>query len=157
MESNKAGGLIALAVIAVVAGGSYLYVQGQLSEAVDGLTVEYHGLEVTGFRVLPFEVNLTITYEVRNPSDLDFAMSVEGGIFFGDTLLSPVHGSQQLVGAGGSSLVEVDVSLTGGILQAIGDYEDGDQYRLEGTLTATYRLVGLVPVTVTRDLSEGTP
>jgi hypothetical protein len=50
--------------------------------------------------------------------------------------------------------VEVEVSLTGSLLQAIGDYEEGDQYWLEGTLTATHRFAGLVPVTVTRPLQE---
>jgi len=157
MASNRTGALIALAVVIVVAGGSYLYVQGQLSDAVDSVTIEYSGLEVTGFSILPFEVNLTLTYEVRNPSGMDFTVSVDGSLLFGETLVSPVQVSPQQVGAQGSSLVEVDVSLTGSILQTIGDYEDGDRYRLEGTLTATHRLVGLVPVTVSRPLSEGAP
>lgn len=149
--------MIALAAVIVVAGGSYLYVQGQLSDAVDSVTVNYSGLEVTGFSVFPFEANLTLTYEVRNLSDLDFTVSVDGSLLFGETLVSPVHVSPQLVDARGSSLVDVDVSLTGSILEAIGDYEDGDEYRLAGTLTATHRFAGLIPVTVSRPLPEGAP
>jgi hypothetical protein len=84
---------------------------------------------------------------------MDFSVSVDGSLLFGDTLVSPVQVSPQPVDAQGSSFVEVDVSLTGSILQAIGDYEDGDEYRLTGTLTATHRFMGLIPVTVSRDLS----
>ena len=145
--------LIVLVAAVVVAGGSYLYVQGQLSEAVDSLTVEYSGLQVTGFSLIPFQVNLTLTYTVTNPSGMDLSLSMEGSLLFGETTVSPVHVSQQQVEAGGSSDVEVDVSLIGAILQAIGDYEEGDEYRLEGTLTATHRFIGLVPITVSRPLS----
>src|SRR4030042_6173027 len=84
MGTSKVGALIALAAAIVVVGGSYLYVQGQLSEAVDSLTVEYSGLEVTGLSLLPFEVNLTLKYEVRNPSGMDFSVSVDGSLLFGD-------------------------------------------------------------------------
>jgi hypothetical protein len=145
--------LFALVAAVVVAGGSYLYIQGQVSEAVDGLTVEYSGLRVTGFSLLPFEVNLTLTYTVTNPSGMDLLLSMDGSLLFGETAVTPVHVSRQPVGAGGSSDVEVEVSLTGSILQAVGDYEEGDEYRLEGTLTATHRFAGLVPVTVSRPLS----
>jgi len=142
-----------LVAAVVVAGGSYLYVQGQLSEAVDSLTVEYSGLQVTGFSLIPFQVNLTLTYTVTNPSDMDMSLSMDGSLLFGETLVTPVHVSQQPVTAGGSSDVEVDVALTGSLLQSIGDYEEGDGYRLEGTLTATHRFIGLVPITVSRPLS----
>ena len=145
--------LLALVAAAVVGGGSYIYVQGQLSDAVDGLNVEYSGLRVTGFSLIPFEVNLTLTYTVTNPSGMDLLLSMDGSLLFGETAVSPVQVSQQPVEARGSSDVEVEVSLTGAILGAMGDYEEGDQYRLEGTLTATHRFAGLVPVTVTRPLS----
>jgi len=145
--------LLALVAAAVVAGGSYIYVQGQVSDAVDRLTVEYSGLRVTGFSILPFHVNLTLTYTVANPSGMDLALSMDGSLLFGEAVVTPVHVAQQMVKAGGSSDVDVGVSLTGAILGAIGDYEEGDQYRLEGTLTATHRFAGLVPVTVTRPLS----
>jgi len=144
---------IALVIVAVISGGSYLYVQSQLSEAVDGLTVEFSDLTVTGFSLFPPEVNLTLTYEVRNTSGMDFDVSIDGRLYYDDTLLTPLVVEEQRVEAMGFSPVEVDVALGGSLLQAMGGYSDESEYRVEGTLTATHMFMGLVPVSVTRSLS----
>ena len=153
MGSAQRNLLVALAVVAIISGGSYLYVRGQLSDAVDNLTMELSDLTVKGFSLLPPEVNLTLTYEVRNTSGMDFDVSIDGRLYYGETLLTPLVVEEQHVDAMGSSPVEVDVNLSGSLLQALGDYSDEAEYRVEGTLTATHRFMGLVPVSVTRSLS----
>lgn len=144
---------MALTLIAVISAGTYVYVQGQLSEAVDTLTVEYGGLEVEGVRIFPPEVNLTLTYEVRNTADMDFDVSIDGRLYYGETLVTPLMVEKQHVEAMSSSPVEVGVTLNGSLLQALGGYSDEAEYRVEGTLTATHSFMGLLPVSVTRSLS----
>lgn len=153
MGSAQRNLFVVLVVIAVISGGSYLYVRGQLSDAVDNLTMELSDLTVKGFSLLPPEVNLTLTYEVRNTSGMDFDVSIDGRLYYGETLLTPLVVEEQHVDAMGSSPVDVDVNLSGSLLQALGDYSDEAKYRVEGTLTATHRFMGLVPVSVTRSLS----
>ena len=153
MGSAQRNLLVALAVVAVISGGTYLYVRGQLSDAVDGLTVEFSGLSVEGFSLFPPEVNLTLTYLVRNNSGMGFDVSIDGRLYYGETLLTPLVVEGQHVDAMGSSSVEVDVALSGSLLQALGGYSDEAEYRVEGTLTATHRFMGLVPVSVTKSLS----
>jgi|GEM_PF-3499206 len=153
MGSAQRNLFIALVVVAVISGGTYLYVRGQLSDAVDNLTVELSDLTVEGLSLFPPEVNLTLTYEVRNTSGMDFDVSIDGRLYYGETLLTPLVVDKQHVEAMGSSPVEVDVTLSDSLLQALGGYSDEAKYRVEGTLTATHRFMGLVPVSVTRSLS----
>jgi len=153
MGSAQRNLFIALVVVAVISGGTYLYVRGQLSDAVDNLTVELSDLTVEGLSLFPPEVNLTLTYEVRNTSGMDFDVSIDGRLYYGETLLTPLVVDKQHVEAMGSSPVEVDVTLSDSLLQALGGYSDEAEYRVEGTLTATHRFMGLVPVSVTRSLS----
>jgi len=153
MGSAQRNLFIALVVVAVISGGTYLYVRGQLSDAVDNLTVELSDLTVEGLGLFPPEVNLTLTYEVRNTSGMDFNVSIDGRLYYGETLLTPLVVDKQHVEAMGSSPVEVDVTLSDSLLQALGGYSDEAEYRVEGTLTATHRFMGLVPVSVTRSLS----
>ncbi|HEX9914027.1 MAG TPA: LEA type 2 family protein [Candidatus Bathyarchaeia archaeon] len=153
MGSAQRNLFIALAVVAVISGGSYLYIRGQLSDAVDNLTVELSDLTVEDLSLFPPEVNLTLTYEVRNTSGMDFDVSIDGRLYYGETLLTPLIVDEQHVEAMGSSPVEVDVTLSGSMLQALGGYSDEAEYRVEGTLTATHRFMGLVPVSVTKSLS----
>jgi len=153
MGSVQRNLFIALVVVAVISGGTYLYVRGQLSDAVDNLTVELSDLTVEGLSLFPPEVNLTLTYEVRNTSGMDFDVSIDGRLYYGETLLTPLVVDKQHVEAMGSSPVEVDVPLSDSLLQALGGYSDEAEYRVEGTLTATHRFMGLVPVSVTRSLS----
>ena len=153
MGSAQRNLFIALAVVAVISGGSYLYIRGQLSDAVDNLTVELSDLTVEDLSLFPPEVNLTLTYEVRNTSGMDFDVSIDGRLYYGETLLTPLIVDEQHVEAMGSSPVEVDVTLSGSLLQALGGYSDEAEYRVEGTLTATHRFMGLVPVSVTKSLS----
>jgi len=153
MGSVQRNLFIALVVVAVISGGTYLYVRGQLSDAVDNLTVELSDLTVEGLGLFPPEVNLTLTYEVRNTSGMDFDVSIDGRLYYGKTLLTPLVVDKQHVEAMGSSPVEVDVTLSDSLLQALGGYSDEAEYRVEGTLTATHRFMGLVPVSVTRSLS----
>jgi len=145
--------LIALTLIVVISAGTYVYVQGQLSDAVDALTVEYSGLEVEGMRLFPPEVNLTLTYEVRNTADMGFDVSIDGQLYYGDTLVSPLKVEAQHLEAKGSSPIEVELTLNGSLLQALGGYGDETEYRVEGTLTATHSFMGLLPVSVTKSLS----
>ena len=151
--SSSQRALMGLAIVAFLSIGTYLYVQGQLSDAVDGVTVEFSGLKVEGLRIFPPEVNLTLTYMVRNTSGMDFDVSIDGRLYYGETLLTPLMVEAQHVDAMGSSPVKVGVTLNGGLLQALGGYGDETEYRVEGALTATHRFMGLVPVSVTRSLS----
>ena len=153
MGSAQRNLFIALVVVAVISGGTYLYVRGQLSDAVDGLTVEFSDLTVKGFSLFPPEVNLTLTYAVRNTSGMDFDVSIDGRLYYGETLLTPLIVEEQHVDAMGSSPVDVDVTLSGSLLQALGGYSDEAKYRVEGTLKATHRFMGLVPISVTKSLS----
>jgi hypothetical protein len=153
MGSAQRNLLVALAVVAIISGGSYLYVRGQLSDAVDNLTMELSDLTVKGLSLIPPEVNLTLTYEVRNTSGMDFSVSIDGRLYYGETLLTPLIVEEQHVDAMGSSPVDVDVTLSSSLLQALGDYSDEAKYRVEGTLTVTHMFMGLVPVSVTKSLS----
>jgi hypothetical protein len=146
--------VIVVVIVAVAVGGGYFYMQSRLNSTLDQISVRIEGVEVLGVSLAPPEANLTITYLVNNTSSLTFMVSVDGELYYENTLITPITGRGQPVKADGVSTVDVNVSFTSSILQTLGGIGDRSKYHIEGELKATYLLIGVAPVTVTRGLSQ---
>jgi hypothetical protein len=144
---------IVVIIVAVAIGGGYYYMQSQLSAALDHIDVRLEGVEVRGFSLTPPEANLTLNYLVNNTSGLGFMVSVNGQLYYEDTLITPITGKNQQVKAMGVSSVDVNVSFTSSIIQTLGGIGDRSKYHIEGELKATYMFLSVVPITISRDLS----
>ena len=128
--------------------------QQQVKQAVGQLEIEFSDFSVDRISLLPPEIDLTLTYSVINPSDLPLEISMDGAIYYGETRISPVIVAEKAIPAMGAGTVDVQISLNGTLLQAIGDPQNEGNYSLRGTLTATGQYLGVLPVSVTMDLSD---
>ena len=128
--------------------------QQQVKQAVGQLEIEFSDFSVDRKSLLPPEIDLTLTYSVINPSDLPLEISMDGAIYYGETKISPVIVAEKAIPAMGAGTVDAQISLNGTLLQAIGDPQNEGNYSLRGTLTATGQYLGVLPVSVTMDLSD---
>ena len=128
--------------------------QQQVKQAVGQLEIEFSDFSVDRISLLPPEIDLTLTYSVINPSDLPLEISMDGAIYYGETRISPVIVAEKAIPAMGAGTVDAQISLNGTLLQAIGDPQNEGNYSLRGTLTATGQYLGVLPVSVTIDLSD---
>ena len=128
--------------------------QQQVKQAVGQLEIEFSDFSVDRISLLPPEIDLTLTYSVINPSDLPLEISMDGAIYYGETKISPVIVAEKAIPAMGAGTVDAQISLNGTLLQAIGDPQNEGNYSLRGTLTATGQYLGVLPVSVTMDLSD---
>jgi hypothetical protein len=146
--------LIGIVIIGVIFGGTYYMGQQQVKQAVGQLEIEYSDFSVDRISLLPPEIDLTLTYSVINPSDLPLEISMDGAIYYGETKISPVIVAEKAIPAMGAGTVDAQISLNGTLLQAIGDPQNEGSYSLRGTLIATGQYLGVLPVSVTMDLSD---
>jgi hypothetical protein len=153
---NRRNGAIIIVIILVVLGAGYFYMESQLSSAVNHLDVKFEGVNVRGLSLVPPEANLTLIYAVNNTNSFDFILSLHGELYYQSTLITPVTVRDQTVKAMGLSNVNVDVTITGNILQTFGGVGDKSKYHIEGELKATYMLLGVLPISIVRDLSKAT-
>ena len=128
--------------------------QQQVKQAVGQLEIEFSDFSVDRISLLPPEIDLTLTYSVINPSDLPLEISMDGAIYYGETRISPVIVAEKAIPAMGAVTVDAQISLNGTLLQTIGDPQNEGNYSLRGTLTATGQYLGVLPVSVTMDLSD---
>lgn len=152
MQSNQNKILIAVVFVAVVIGGVYLSGRGKVSDAVDQLTLEFSDFSVDRFQLFPPEIDLTLTYTVTNPSDIPLKISIDGGIYYGDTQISPLVVDERSIPAMGHGTIDAEISLNGTLMQVLGDPQNEGNYALKGTFTATGQYLGVLPVSVDLDL-----
>lgn len=152
MSSNKL--LIGLVVVGVLFGGFYYAGQQQVKQAVSQLELEYSDFRIDQLTLFPPGLDLTLTYGVINPSNIDLEVSLDGAIYYGETKISPLLVNEKSILANGVGVIEAQLSLNGTLLQAIGDPENSGGYTLRGTMTVTGRYMGVLPVSVVLDVSE---
>jgi len=154
MQNRQNKLLIGIVVVGVIFGGFYYSGQLQVKQAVNQLELKFSDFKVDRISLFPPEIDLTLTYTVVNPSELPLEISLDGAIYYGETRITPVIVEARTIPALGTGAVDAQISLNGTLLQAIGDPENEKNYSLRGTLTATGQYMGVLPVTVTLDLSE---
>ena len=152
MSSNKL--LIGLVIVGVLFGGFYYAGQQQVKQAVSQLELEYSDFRIDQITLFPPSLDLTLTYGVINPSDIDLDVSLDGDIYYGEIRISPLIVNEKSILANGVGTIEAQISLNGTLIQAIGDPENSGGYKLSGTMTVTGRCMGVLPVSVVLDVSE---
>jgi len=151
-SSNKL--LIGLVVVGVLFGGFYYAGQEQVKQAVYQLELEYSDFRIDQITLFPPSLDLTLTYGVINPSDIDLEVSLDGAIYYGETRISPLIVNEKSILSNGVGTLEAQLNLNGTLLQAIGDPENSGEYTLRGTMKVTGRYMGVLPVSVVLDVSE---
>ena len=154
MQSSQNRIIIGIIILSVIFVGVYYTGQQQVGEAVSMLQLEFSDLDLTRLSLIPPEVDITLIYTVINPSDIPLEITVNGLLYYGNTVISPINVEERMIPAMGSGEIGVEMTLNGTLLQAIGDPENEGNYRLEGTLSATGRFMDFLPVSVKIDLSE---
>lgn len=154
MQSNQNRILVGIVVLLVILGSVYYIGQKQVEDAVQTLGLEFSEFDLTRLSIIPPEIDITLTYTVTNPSDLPLEISVNGLLYHGDTVISPVRVDERLIPARGAGEIEVAITLNRTLLEAIGNPENSGSYRLDGRLTATGLYLGALPVSVELNLSE---
>jgi hypothetical protein len=134
--------------------GLYLLGQQQVKESVDSLEMEFSDFKVDKLSIIPPEIDLTLTYKIKNPGDMSLKVSIDGEIYYGSTKITPLKVVERIIPAKGSGEIDVQISLNGTLLEAIGDPQNEKKYRLEGILIVRSQYLGLIPVSVTFDLTE---
>jgi len=151
--TSKLIGVVLLLVIASssVGCGYYRY---QLDNTVTELEITFDKVELKGFRLLPSpEANLTLIYVANNVNNTEFRISLDGELYYGNHYITPLTVENARIRANGLSTFKMDVTITGSILNTI-DPESKNEYSIQGELVATTRLFGLIPLSVTKPLSD---
>jgi len=151
--------LIGAALFAVIlfSGAGYIWYRIRLDAAVSDLDIVFDSLELKSIRVLPSpQANLTLTYVANNTHDIGFRVTMDGELYYGNHFITQLTVTDAWIRANGLSTFQMDVSIKGNILNTI-DPENKGLYLVQGDLVATARILGLVPVTVTKPLSDYGP
>lgn len=153
--TSKLFGVVILLVI-VFSSVGYGYYRYQLDITVSELEITFDKVELKGFRLLPSpEANLTLIYVANNVNNTEFRISLDGELYYGNHYITPLTVEDAKIRANGLSTFQMDVTITGTILNTI-DPETKNQYSIQGELVATTRLLGLIPITVIKPLSDYT-
>ncbi|MFP3951877.1 MAG: hypothetical protein ACLFVP_07065 [Candidatus Bathyarchaeia archaeon] len=143
----------AFLLFAVIMGVGYLYYWNQLDTAISELEISFDGVEVKGFRLLPSpEANITLTYVANNTHNMDFTVTMDGELYYGDSFITPLTVKKSRIRGDGLSTFQMDVTITGGILNTI-DPKNKEQYIVQGELVAEKRVLG-IPIRVKKPLSN---
>ena len=142
-------------LLAIILGGvGYVYYRNQLDIAVSTMEITFDNFELKSFRLLPSpEANITLTYVANNTKDIQFRITMDGELYYGIHFIAPLTVEDASIRANGLSTFQMDVTITGNILNTI-DPENKNQYSTQGELVATTRILGLIPVTVTKPLYD---
>ena len=151
--TSKLIGVVLLLVIASSSVG-YGYYRYQLDNTVTELEITFDKVELKGFRLLPSpEANLTLIYVANNVNNTEFRISLDGELYYGSHYITPLTVEDARIRANGLSTFKMDVTITGSILNTINP-ESKNEYSIQGELVATTRLFGLIPLSVTKPLSD---
>lgn len=152
MSSNKL--VIGIVILGVLFGGFYYAGQQQVKQAVSQLELEYSDFRIDQITLFPPSLDLTLTYGVINPSDIDLDVSLDGDIYYGAIRISPLIVNEKSILANGVGTIEAQISLNSTLIKAIGDPENSGGYKLSGTMTVTGQYMGVLPISVVLDVSE---
>jgi hypothetical protein len=151
--TSKLIGVVFLLVIASSSVG-YGYYRYQLDNTVTKLEITFDKVELKEFRLVPSpEANLTLIYVANNVNNTEFRISLDGELYYGSHYITPLTVEDARIRANGLSTFKMDVTITGSILNTI-DPESKNEYSIQGELVATTRLFGLIPLSVTKSLSD---
>jgi hypothetical protein len=149
----KALGVI-LVVIVLVSGAGFVYYRIQLDKAVSNVEIVFDKVELKGIRLSPSPMaNLTLFYVANNTENLEFRVTLDGELYYGGHFITPLTVDDAVIRANGLSTFQMDVAVTGTILSTLNP-EDRGEYLVQGDLIASTKILGLIPVTITKSLSD---
>jgi len=154
MQTNQNKVLIAFIVLTVLFGGFYYVGQQEVEDAVEQLSLELSDFSVDRLSLIPSEADLTLIYDVSNPNDIPLMISMDGAIYYGETMITPFTVEERMIPAMGSGTVDAQITLNGTLMETIGNPQNHGNYSLNGTLTARGKYMGILPVTVTLEMAE---
>lgn len=131
--------------------------QQEVEDAVEQLEMDLTDFSIDRLSVIPPEAEITLTYTVSNPSDTPLKIAIDGLVYYGDIVITPVIVEEQMIPANGNDTIGAQITLNSTLLESIRNPENQDNYSLKGTLTGTGKYLGVIPVTVNLKLSELKP
>ena len=87
---------------------------------------------------------------------MDFSITLDGELYYGSHFITPLTVDKAEIRGNGLSTFQMYVTITGNIINTI-DPESKSQYIIQGDLIAKTRILGLIPLTVTKPLSNYQP
>jgi hypothetical protein len=146
-----------LAVLILVSGAGYLYYRTNLDNAVSNTEILFDKIELKGFRLLPSPMaNITLIYVANNTENVEFRLSLKGELYYGSHFITPLTVNDALIRANGLSTFKMDVTISGAILTVINP-EIKEEYLIQGDLVASTKIFGLIPISITKSLSDYQP
>ena len=142
---NRKAASLAVIVILSLAGYGYTYLQ--VSSAIRNLEIEMADIRIDGFSLFPPSADVVFIYIATNPSDYEFELRVDGNMYYGDTLVTPID-VFDTIRAKGRSTFEVPVHITSGVIGVLLEAND-PQLTFEGKVTISHRIFGIIPVVFT--------
>jgi len=139
-------GAILVVIILSLAGYGYTYLQ--VSSAIQSLEIEMVDFGIEGFSLFPPSADIVLIYMVINPSGYELELRVDAAMYYGNTLITPIE-VFDTIRANGRSTFEVSVHITSGVIGTLLE-TDNPQFTLEGKVTITHKIFGIIPVVLTR-------
>jgi len=146
---------IALVLVVVVAlfAGFYGYTYMQVSSAVDNLTMEPSDYQMSNISIFPPSTDLTVITTVDNVSGYDMVMSVDLDLYADSTYVTTFTATDAQIKANGVSHISMTCHLGSEALSAITGAANATP-RYNGTITVTHKVLGIIPVTVTKTATD---
>ena len=143
--SRKAA-ILVLVIVLSLAGYGYTYIQ--VSSAIQALEIDVADFRIEGFSIFPPSADGVFVFMSVNPSGYDLELRVDADMYCGDTLITPIEVSDT-IRANGRSTFDVPVHITSSVIGVLTE-TSAPQFTVEGEVTFTYRIFGVVPVVFTR-------
>jgi len=124
---------------------------------VSDLEIVLDSVELKGLRLLPSpEANPTLTHVANNTYSMDFTVTLDGELYYGSSFITPLTVEEARIRGNGLSTFQMDVCIMGSILDSV-DPEDKGEYIIQGDLVAETRVLGVLPVRISKPLSDYQP
>jgi hypothetical protein len=139
--------------VVVVFGVFYGYTYMQVSSAIDNLTMEPSDYQLSNLSIFPPSADLTVITTVDNGSGYDMVMNINLDLYADSTYVTTFTTTDAQIKANGISHISMTCHLGSEALTALAGAADSTP-RYDGTITVTHKMLGLIPVTVTKTASD---
>ena len=141
----------AIIVIIVVLGVGYAYTYYQVNNALQNLEPELYDIRIEGVGLLPPSADITLVLGCDNPSQYKIELKGNLDVYYGDSHITSIH-INDIIFAGEYSTIDCSFHISSlNVINMIREGSDEDLL-FSGSITATHRIFGVIPVVITGPL-----
>ena len=144
---------IALTLI-IIYSGLFLTGHYQIRKSVNELVLDYDSFRIDNITLSSTEMNMTLTYMIKNPSKIPLTISVNGKIMHGNFSIAPLIIRELVLPSENSRIIEIKFSLNKTILDIIEEPQIETHYKIVGTMVVRGSYFRIINVVTDMDLSE---